>query len=757
MAKQAGKQNSGVRFVKGVLATIGRIIATFIMVGIITGCIVACVLTVYVLNMIGADEEINLDQEQLGYSSIMLYYNPETETYDELQRLYIADNNRIWVDLDDISDYVKKAVVAIEDKRFYTHQGVDWRRTFGAFINQFIPGTSSGGGSTLTQQLIKNITGDDDYRIDRKVREIFRALELEKHYTKDRILEAYLNVVPFGAGTNGIEAASQTYFGKPAKDLDLAEAAAIVGITRYPGAYNPFLYPENNKERQQYILKEMQKQDKERLTQDIPDSVYEQAVKKTLVFKREEYQASKSVINTYFEDHVTTTVLKDLQEQKGWTKNYASEQLFKGGYRIYTTVDLEMQKSLEEKFENLEGFPAVTNKNYPQSCATITDINGKLLAVVGGTGEKTGNLMFNRATMATRQPGSALKPLAVYAPAFEYNRVNWSTIIDDQPFNISPKGQPEKMWPSNYYSGYKGPVTVAYAIQQSVNTVPAKLVNAMGPQTSFDFLKDSLNFYSLVDKLVTAAGENSDVAVAPMSLGALTNGVTPMEMAGGYQIFANGGTFTTPYCYTKVEDSNGRIILEADTTARNVISESTSVIMNKALQLVTTYGTGTGASLGSAMPTAGKTGTSEHDVNQWFVGVTPYYVCQVWLGYDEEMRINEYGNSVPNSIGYYSYPPPLLWKSIMEPLHEGLDYIPFQESEEVVSKAYCTQTGLLATDKCGSVASGWYRLSNLPSNCPGHVEVKEKGDDDSGSSSSKKSSKDKDSSKTEPVRVPWDE
>lgn len=747
--KQPGGLSAG-RVVKGTFATIGRFFATFVMVGIITGCIVACVLTVFILNYVGADDEIKLETEELGYTSTMMAYDKGGKEI-ELQQLYLPDNNRIWVDLADISEYVKEGAIAIEDKRFKEHQGVDWRRTFGAFVNMFIPGASTGGGSTITQQLIKNITEDDDFRVDRKVREIFRALNLEQRYTKDQILETYLNVVPFGAGTNGIESAAQTYFDKSASELSLAESACIVGITQFPTKHNPRIYPEENKKRQLQVLWEMFDQGR------ITEEEYDKAVDEPLNIVKKDVQQTDETIRTYFEDYVIETVLKDLQEEYGWTANEAFSRLYRGGYTIYTTVDTEMQTFLEEFYLNVENFPAINNKEYPQSAAVVIDPNGKILAMVGGREEKIGNRVFNRVTDATRHPGSSLKPIGPYAVGFETNAINWSTIIADNPINLAKPGQPDQLWPTNYYGGYKGDMTVAYAIERSVNTVAAKVVQGVGPEKVFEFLHDKLNFYNLVESTVINGSRFTDVMLAPMSLGALTNGVTPLEMVGGYQIFANGGKFTTPYCYTKVVDSNGRTILEADTTQRQVIGEDTSVILNKALQNVTTYGTGTDARL-TGMPTAGKTGTAEHDKDQWFLGMTPYYVCAVWLGFDNETYVNEYGTTMPNTINYYSpvytgYPPPKLWKSLMEPLHEGLDQIPFHDTEDVVSKQYCTITGKLATSNCTSVQSGWYKASVPVQSCPGHADVKkdgEEGDDSSGSSSS-----DDDATGGDSIRVPW--
>ena len=707
------------KIIGGALKTIGTLLATMVMVGIITGCIVGCVLTTYVLNAIGAEEEISLDDIRLGYTSIIYYNDPETGEPVPLQRLYKSDNNRTWIDWDNIPDHVWQAMVAIEDKRFWTHEGVDWIRTSGSFLNFFVPmsHTTAGGGSTVHQQLIKNLTKDDEYRVDRKVREIFRALNLAQNYTRHQVLETYLNVIPFGAGTNGIESAANTYFGKKTSELTLAEAAAIVGITKFPGAYNPFVYPENNKERQEHVLYEMWNQGY------ITETEYNRAVKEELNFKVTEHYERIGVTQSYFVDHVIETVIADLMEKFEWERRYAESQLFEAGYQIYTTIDVDIQAHLENVYSTTANFPSIHNTEYPQSASVITDINGKILAMVGGIGEKPGNRVFNRATMAKRHPGSSIKPIGVYAVAFEYDTLYWSSLIDDYPINPD---EPQSSWyPRNYYGGYLRMVTVDQAIQRSINTVAVKLAQKLGEQTVFDFMHDDLNMYNLIDRYVTRNGAvMSDIGLAPMALGALTQGVTPLEMAGAYQIFANGGYFTPPYCYTEVRDADGRIVLKADTTPRQVLSPDTAELMNKLLQRVTggPNGTGTRGKI-TNMPTGGKTGTSQDDVDQWFIGFTPYYICQVWMGYDEQMTYDKYGNLVKNRINYYtgghSYPPPVLFKSIMEPLHEGLEYKDFVESGELVSRQYCVDTGRLAGPDCNNTASGWYKQSSLPRTCNG--------------------------------------
>ena len=721
------KGSKASRTVGGVFRLIGTLLATMLMVGIITGCIFGSILTVYVLNAIGSEEEIDLDSDaiKLGYTSVIYRYDKETGEAIPMHYLYKSDGNRFWVDYDQINDYTKKAIVAIEDKRFWEHQGVDWVRTFGAFLSQFAPGTVTGGGSTVHQQLIKNVTGDNDLRVDRKVREIFRALNLAKRYSREQVLETYLNVVPFGAGTNGIQSAAKTYFDKDAIDLTLAEAAAIVGITQYPGYYNPFLYLENNKERQLHVLKEMYDQGL------ISEKEYENAKTAPLNFQERQQRDENKATQSYFVDHVIEQVISDLMEKYDYTRSYATQQLYQAGYHIFTTVDDDIQKHLEEVYSTTDNFPTVSREEYPQSACVITDLNGKIIAMVGGIGEKSGDRVFNRATMAKRHPGSSIKPIGVYALALEYNRVRWSTVVDDWPLNAEDPSKPHYMYPRNYYGTYYRNITICYAIQQSVNTIAIKLAQELQPRTVFDFLHDELEIDSLIESRVENGQVLSDVDLSPMALGGLTDGVTPLEMVGAYQIFANGGTYTKPYCYTEVRsgpDPDSLLVLKADTNARPVISEDTSGLLNKLLQRVVSHGTGAQARL-SNMPTAGKTGTSNDDVDQWFIGFTPYYVCQVWLGYDEQITYDSNGNPIKNSVSYRGvpYPPPILFKTIMQPIHDNLEYKPFIESEGVVSRTFCTVTGDLSGPGCTSVDTGWYKLSGngMPATCNGRHVLEE--------------------------------
>ena len=695
---------SGSSATRRALGTVGRLLAALFMLCIITGCIVVCVLTVYILRYMGSDTDITLDSIQLNYTTILYAPDKGADTYHELQRIY-GGENRIWVNYDQMPKYLTNAAIAGEDERFLTHHGVDWKRTAGAALGMFIPLPTSGqGGSTITQQLIKNTTGDNAVRVDRKVREIFRALNLEKHATKEQILEAYLNTLSLGNNTNGVQAAANLYFDKDVKDLSVAESAALIAITKYPVYYDPFTNPDNNKTRRNWIINKMYELNM--ISQDERD----EAISTELVFSTKEAASTKLNANySWFVDNVIEEVIQDLMTEKNYTYKYAQQLLFKGGYRVYTTVDEDIQNYLQSKYEDDATFPQIKNKVYPQSAFVITDLHGKVLAMVGAKGPKTANRDFNRATMAVRQPGSTIKPIASYPVAFENDLITWSTVFNDKPIMKKDANSTKFDWPIDHYGAYLTyPVTVDEAIRRSTNTIPAQLVQMMGPDMVFNFMVNKLHVETLVDKRVSNGRTLTDRTIASMSIGALTDGVTPVEMAGAYQYIGNGGTYTKPYSYTYVLDAQGNVVLEKDTTPERVVSSETATIINRLLQRVTTaqYGTGTASHFRSDIPVAGKTGTTDADVDQWFVGITPYYLGVCWLGYD-----------TPATIGYYKYPPPIIWKNIMTGLHKDLPGKDFEYSSKVVSRTYCTITGLLASDSCEHTATGWYNVSNIPDVC----------------------------------------
>lgn len=703
-----------------------RAIAAVILVGIIVMCIAGCVLTVWVFDTLNNDQQmLDLSMQKAKYTTI--FYADDGET--ELARAYDPEaGNRIWVDYDKMPQQLLDAVVAVEDKRFWEHNGVDFLNTSKAGVSAILQkigltgfyGGATPGASTITQQVVRNIT--NDRAVDgaegwaRKLREIFRALNVEKYYTKQQIIETYLNLASFSQNCSGIQAAANVFFNKDVSELTVAECATIVGTTKNPYAYDPYTHWEANQQRKEYILGLMLEQGK--LTKE----EYNAAISQEIVLATG--TNSNATIQTWFVDYVTDEVCRDLAEKQGITEAEAYQNLISGGYRIYTTCEERVQDILEDYYASPDNFPAVNNEEYPQSAFVITDTNGAIKGIVGGNRGKEGNRIWNRASDTTRQIGSTIKPITSYVLGIEKDIITYSTVIEDRQVVVNPDevSYSQPLWvPKNEYNSFKGFVTVRTAIIRSINTVAVQITQKLGTTTSYDFLKYSLN----VDTLT--AGDDS---YSPMALGSLSKGMTLVKLAGAYQMFGNGGVRTEPYSYTRVEDTFGNVILEKNTVPNRVISAETATVMNRLLQEVTgSEGTGAAANLGAMnIPVAGKTGTTDDSVDQWFVGVTPYYVGVCWLGYDSRYQTDDQGNikyyangnPIPNSIRYSSYPPPKIWKAIMSQVHEGVSGRSFETSNNVTAYQYCKLTGMLAGDGCTETATGWYKNSNIPQVCSYH-------------------------------------
>ncbi len=678
-----------------------KAIGTVFLVFLITACIVGTVFVMYILQFVDVDSGVNPRALKLDYTSIVYATDPDTGDSYELQRLYSGEN-RIWVSLDEIPRHVQLAAIAAEDKRFETHGGVDWRRTIYATLNEVLRFSDNRqGGSTITQQLIKNITKEDEVRVERKIKEIFSALNLEKEYSKDEILEAYLNTIHLGNNTNGVQAAANLYFDKDANELTLAEAASIIAITQYPVYYNPFSYPENNKDRQEYILDEMVK------AKFISQEECDAAKAEVLEFQDEKYYETITATNSWFVDTVIEELIEDFGREFGWSRSYAVQQIMSGGYQIYTTYDKNVQPKLEEIYKNdSEYLPKVKNKEQPESAFAIIGYDGSIKGIVGGRGDKTGSRAYNRATMSHRSPGSTIKPIGLYSLGIQQGLINWSTIIEDGPFMDNDEdGEPD--WPINYYDGYRGDMTVDRAIQLSCNTVAVKVCDTVSFETVYDFLKNRLQMSTLVDRKEIGGKVFTDNALAPMSLGSLTDGTTVLDMAAAYQIFGNGGIYCPPHSYTEVYDVDGNLFYTKEVTPTRVLDQETASVMNLLLQNVVSLGTGTPARFSSNIATAGKTGTTSDNKDLWYVGFTPYYVGAVWMGFDEQ-----------KSISYYSpYPPPAIWGTVMGAVHEGLEGRQFSLSNNIVQLEYCMDTGLLAGNKCKNTGMGYYLPSAIPETC----------------------------------------
>ena len=691
------------------------VLGYLICLGVMVGSAVLVALTMYLVDVTRDDaKDLNLTNLQLSLTSIIYYQDAETGEYEEYQRLD-GSENRIWVDLEDIPQHVIDAYIAVEDKDFYEHHGVDIVGTVAAMVNEYTPiklFSSKRGASTITQQLVKNITMDNSGSgiegAFRKLREIYRAFALEKQYSKDEILEAYLNTLRLSHNWAGVQAGANNYFGKDISELTIAEAASIAGITKNPSVYNPYSYPENNIERRNDILYFMHQQGK------ISTEDYEAALAEELVLNQE--IRSKSFVNSYFTDMVIDQVIEDLMEKYSISRSEASKMVQEDGLKIYSTVDPTVQSAMEQVMLNEPDskgrtlFPTKENTyklkdgtsvtQTPQAAMVSVDYEGRIVGVVGGIGEKTEDRVLNRAVDSLRQTGSTMKPIGAYGPALEYDYIHFSTaLFDDYIQEIEDKNEPEgkRKWPRNYDGNYTMRLTPAcYALAKSWNTIAVRTLMLMGVETSYDFLVNSVGISSLHEK---------DKDWAPLALGGLSEGISPLEMAAAYAIFGNEGRYIEPYCYTTVEDSDGEVILETKVTSVQALSEDTAYIMNRMLKNVLTYGTGAGLAP-KYMDAVGKTGTATDDKDHWFIGVTPYYSTAVWMGYD---------NPATLSVNYGTHAPTTAWRNVMNICQQNLPKKNFAVAKGVEQFNYCPITGNIANANCPDQQVGYYKKSTIDS------------------------------------------
>lgn len=649
MAKRPKPSSSAPRAARAADATVSvagailRVLGTILLIVLVTGLLFLCIFAYYVKNCLSTDLDVQLSDFTVSLSSSILYEDSDGN-WQNLTNLSSTEN-RVWVDYADIPKDMEHAAVAIEDKRFYKHKGVDWYRTTGAFINMFLSMKNDFGGSTITQQLIKNLTKQDDITVQRKLLEIFQALEFEKSYDKEEIMEWYLNIVYFGEGCNGVYTAAETYFGKEPKDLTLAECASIIGITNNPSKYDPFISRENNKTRQETILKQMYEQGY------ISKEQYDEAVAQELVFVRSESDDATQTIYSYYAEAVINDVLNDLVEQKGVSRDTARTLLYSGGYQVYSCYDPSIQQAIDDVYTDLDNMPqrpSASGQQFESAIAVMDPYTGEIKGLSGGTGKKAINFGTNRATQSKRPPGSSLKPIATYGPAMELGLITQYTQVNDSP-DIKLTGT--SWYPKNSGGGNYGVVTIREALQRSLNTVSAQILDKLTPRASYEFLKDKLGVTSLAE---------SDCDYAPLALGQLTHGITVREMTQAYSAFVNDGVFTYGRTYSYVKDPSGEVVLE--NPARTIVAFKANTAWNMADMLCNAVNSGTGGEARlTGMPVGGKTGTTTNNCDRWFVGFTPYYVAAVWTGYDMPEYMNFSGN-----------PAAQIWKLVMDPIHKDL-------------------------------------------------------------------------------------
>lgn len=684
---------------KGILMTV----LTLMLVGVCTVVMLFGIFMKYVNTSLLPTLDVKAEDYTMALSSVVYYQNRDSGEWVEFQKVH-GQENRVWVDIGDMAPGLWEAAVSIEDERFFSHHGVDWKRTLGATVTMLTGGNDSYGGSTITQQMLKNMTGENQNTINRKVKEIFRALEFEKNYTKTQILELYLNMIYLGSGCNGVQTAAEYYFGKDAKDLTVAESACIIAITNNPSLYNPkyertytrkdgtTITPrELNKQRQETILKKMTEvvnpdTGKPYLTKE----EYEAAKAEPLNFTDTSGDASSVIkqtdgveINNWFVEQLIKDVTNDLAEAKGISYEAAQRLVNNSGYQIYCTMDLDIQRIAESVYENTDNLNIHSAKGKQlQSGITIMDpYTGNIVAMVGAVGAKTQNLVDNYAVQK-HQVGSSIKPLTVYSAALDAGAVTPATTFDNYPVELL-NGTP---WPKNSPNTYTGRTMIGEGVRRSINTIAVQTVQALGVAESYAYATEKLGL-SLVPE---------DMAVSPLGMGGLTYGLSTVEMAAAFSAFANNGVYNSPKMYTEVRDSNGEVVLKNEGETHVAMKETTAYLMNQMLTSVVNAGTGTSAKF-SGMTIAGKTGTTDDSRVRYFVGYTPYYCAAVWTGYPStNEKISASGN-----------PAITMWKPVMQKIHENLANKSFSKpSSGLETVRVCSDSGKLATDACASDIRG---------------------------------------------------
>ncbi len=586
-----------------------------------------------------------------------------------------------YTSFEELPDNLINAFIAIEDKRFYDHDGIDWLRTGKAAIN-LVFGSKRFGGSTITQQLVKNLTGDNEISVGRKLGEAFAARDLEERLDKTQILECYLNIINLSDGCRGVGAASAHFYSKNPKELTLSECATIAAITNNPSFYNPRRAPQNTQTRRNTVLYCMLEQGY------ISKREYENAINEPISLNVK--NDNNNMTNSWYIDMVIDDVIDGFCTKYGVSKSYASLMLYRGGYKIYTAMDEEIQNILNEYYKDVYNFPIDEEGKTAQSSMIIIDpYTGDILGVAGAVGKKSANRIQNFATNTKRPPASALKPLSVYAPALEMGLINWSTEIEDSPVKIL-NGTP---WPQNVDKKYVGKTDIRYAIDHSLNTVAVKVLEMVGAENSMNFLRQKL--------LLETLDEKKDLCAAALSLGQPTNGVTLRALTAAYSIFSEG-IMSKPRSFYRVTDSKGNIILDNPCKQESVISRETAAIMTKLLESVVENGTAAGkVTLDNTVDVAGKSGTSQNNCDRYFIGYTPELLGGVWFGYDYPKNLEVFGGNLSVYI----------WDDVMKKIYSDTEYgikTRFTVPDNVQRLSYYNTQDELASDEIPIANDGWF-------------------------------------------------
>ena len=721
--------------------------ATVVIILAVCALAFATALGNYLTDAIIPQAGMNLDEFTLDQTSFIYYM--DDGKIELLQQIHTS-TDRQWADFEDIPEDLINATIAIEDKRFYEHQGVDWFTTIKAFANMFL-GDDSKGGSTITQQLVKNLTQDDSVTVQRKLLEIFRATEMERRYDKDVIMEWYLNYIYLGHGCYGVRSAAEHYYGKELEMLTIAECASLISITNNPSVYDPYgeTWEYEDEETGEWVVSTGASRNNLRKTWTLGELVtqglitreeYEEAMAQEIVFKSgidegdrlttclNESCGYKNITSAFTQENgyyycpscgnqvtiqndasqevyswFVDTVLEDVAQAmcerdglewttgKNGTRTMYMDMLARGGYHIYTTLDMDVQNQVDLIYEDLDEIPYTRSGQQLQSAMVVIDNKtGDIVAMVGGVGEKTVHDAWNIATDAVLQTGSSIKPLTVYAPAFEAGAITPATIVKDLPIRYD-SGDDEDPYPNNENLKYSVTRSIQTGVKSSINAVAAQVLLMIGTDYSYEFGKYEFGLHSLIDEYVDDDGNyHDDWNVGALAMGSQVFGLTVREMSNAYSAFANDGLYREARTFTKVFDSEGNLVLENDQDSRQIMSKKTVDYMNSCLFEATVRGTGTEADIDSQY-VYGKTGTTNDAKDKWYCGFTKYYTAAVWTGYNEPEKIRPL---------YVNNPAAVLWNKVMEPLHEGLEMERLYDSYDFVTQEICLCSGLLATDAC---------------------------------------------------------
>lgn len=621
-----------------------------------------------------------------------------------------GDEKRKIISLSDMPEYLPKAYVAIEDERFYKHSGVDIKRTGAAILNFAIKRDSSFGGSTITQQLVKNITEEKEDKglagIARKVKEWAKATQVERMLSKNQILELYLNIL-FVGGQNihGVELGAEYYFNKSAKDLDLAECAFLAGINNSPNMYNPYSETKDHteliKKRTTTVLNKMKE-----LGYITNEEDYNKAIAKVNEGLKFEKSQSQGNVYSYHTDALIAQVINQVAEEKGISKELATNYVYSSGLTIHSTIDTKVQARLDEEFakatyikngidKNPDG--SLKNNHSQAAMVVIDNKTGYVVGVAGGLGQKTESRGLNRGTQMLKQTGSSMKPIADIVPGLQEGVITAGTIYNDSrtEFNngtYKPKNQGK----------FRGLLNVRDFIKYSQNIPAIKIMAELTPAKSIEYLK----------KMGISTLDDEKDNVLSLAIGGITNGISPLEMAAAYATIANDGEYISPTFYTKITDSNGNVVLEASQTKTRVMSEQTAYIAKSIVQEpVRSGGTATYCAI-SGMDVAAKTGTTNDDYDRWLCGFTEYYSAATWYGFDNNEPVRGWGQN----------PAGKLWAAVMKDIHAGLPGARFTRPNGIVSATICRDTGMKATDKCKNTYSEIFINGTIPKSCDGHGE-----------------------------------